>query len=79
MSLAKKFGQIDFGEINNSSVTQFTDSFNTYFSSEDLSDKFNILKEFGSFNFGEIGNLMLSDFKKALIQFLYGEDGLFYI
>ena len=79
MSLAKEFGQIDFGEINNTSVTQFTDSFNTYFSSEDLSDKFNILKEFGSFNFGEIGNLMLSDFGKALIQFLYGEEGLFYI
>ena len=79
MSLAKKFGVIDFGEINNNSVSQFTDSFNTYFNPEDLSDGFDFLKEFGIFKFGEIGNLMLSDFKKALIQFLYGEDGLFYI
>ena len=77
MSLAKEFGEIDFGEINNASVTQFTDSFNTYFNPEDLSDEFNVLKEFGSFKFGEISNLMLSDFEKALIQFYMGRMDYF--
>jgi hypothetical protein len=77
MSLAKEFGVLDFGEINNNSVSQFTDSFYTYFNSEDLSDEFNVLKEFGSFKFGEIGNLMLSDFEKTLNRFSYGETKVF--
>jgi hypothetical protein len=69
MSIAKKYGEIDFGEINNNAITQFSVSFETYFNSEDPSVKYDFLREFGSFKFGEINNLLLIDFEGALIRF----------
>jgi len=71
MSLAKKYGEIDFGEINNNAVTQYSDSFEIYFSSEDQSEKYDFLRKFGSFKFGEINNLMLSDFERALNRYIF--------
>lgn len=71
MSLAKEYGEIEFGEINNNAVIQYTNSFNNYFNSENLYEKNDILKKFGTFKFGEINNLLLSDFERALSRFFY--------
>ncbi|MFX1556850.1 MAG: hypothetical protein ACFFC9_06315 [Promethearchaeota archaeon] len=71
MSLAKEFGEIKFGEINNNAINEYTDSFDNYFNSEDLNKKNDILKEFGMFKFGEINNLLLIDFERALNRFFY--------
>jgi len=72
MSLAKNYGETDFGEIDNKAVTQFSESFETYFSSDDRRTKYEFLREFGSFKFGEINNLMLSDFERAFYRYLIG-------
>lgn len=69
--MAKEYGDTKFGEINSNAFTQFMDSFNNYFNSEDPNEKNDILKKFGLFKFGEINNLLLSDFERALNRFLY--------
>jgi hypothetical protein len=71
MYVADEYGEITVGEINNHSITQFTDSLNDYLNSDDLYEENDILKEFGTFKFGEIGNLLLSDFERALNRFFF--------
>ncbi len=71
MSLAREFGEITFGEINNSAIKEYTDSFDDFFNSEDLNDKYDSLKEFGTFKFGEINNILLYDFERALNRFIF--------
>jgi len=71
MSLAKKYGEINFGEIDNYAIEEYTDSLDNYFNSEDLNENNDILKEFGTFRLGEINNILLSDFERALNRFFY--------
>jgi len=71
MSLAKKYGEIEFGEINNESFSQFSDSLETYFISDDITGKYNFLRDFGSIQFGEINNLLMNDFERALTRFIF--------
>lgn len=72
MSLAKNYGDIEFGEINNKAVNQYTHSFESYFNYNGKQAKFDFMKEFGSFKFGEINNLLLTDLELALNRFFYG-------
>lgn len=67
----KEYGEIEFGEINNYAINQFTDSFSKYFNLENLRDKNDILKKFGSFEFGEINNIFLMDFERILNRFYF--------
>ena len=72
MSLAKKYGEIKFGEIDNIAIEEYADSLENYFDSEDPNEKYTFLNEFGMFKFGEINNFLLNDFERALNRFFLG-------
>ena len=69
IDFSKEFGEIEFGEINNDSIDQLTDSLIEYFESENIEVDF--MKDFGSYRFGEINNLFLSEFDQALNRFYF--------
>jgi hypothetical protein len=71
IDFSKEFGKIEFGEINNDAINQFTDSLNEYFESENIQVKSDFMKDFGYYRFGEINNLFLSDFDRAFFRFFF--------
>ena len=71
IDFSQEFGEIEFGEINNDAINEFTDSLNDFFEYKNMEGKTDFMKDFGSYRFGEIQNLFLSDFDQTLSRFYF--------